>query len=83
MCLFSFVIIILKGLYQYTDSQSSRHQYQRGSIEYDAGGGGGLGTGHSQGIQLSDSVVVQDFFVMRQASQSLNSNQNNGQHHDW
>jgi len=72
------------GIYQYTDSQSSRHQYQRGDIEYQCGGGGGTGIGHSQGITTTaDGTVVQDFFVMRKADQSLNRNQNNGPHHDW
>jgi hypothetical protein len=50
---------------------------------FQAGGGGGLGTGHSQGIVVSDNVVVQDFFVIRKGDQSLSANQNNGQHHDW
>lgn len=37
------------GLYEYTDRQSSRNQYERGEVEYALGGGGGWGSGHSQG----------------------------------
>jgi len=83
------------GLYQYTDHQSSRHQYQRGDVEYECGGGGGTGVGHSQGIATADGATM-DFFVMRKSQQSLedggsgsagntgNGNGgNNGPHHDW
>ena len=59
------------GLYQYTDSQSSRHQYQRGDTEYQCGGGGGSGEGHSQGGSwLGDGAMTYDFYVLRQAGQS-------------
>mmetsp|Transcript_41900 Transcript_41900/g.94657 ORF Transcript_41900/g.94657 Transcript_41900/m.94657 type:complete len:233 (-) Transcript_41900:706-1404(-) len=83
------------GLYQYTDRQSSRNQYQRGEVEYQLGGGGGLGAGQSQGVSATDGATV-DFFVLRQGDQSLQNSGsggeanegngkrgNNGAHHDW
>ena len=60
------------GLYQYTDSQSSRHQYQRGDTNYEVGGGGGIGEGHSQGGSwLGDGAMTYDYYVLRQRKQSL------------
>lgn len=82
------------GLYQYTDSQSSRHQYQRGDVNYVVGGGGGYGVGHSQGVASADGSTM-DMFVLRAGGQSLSgpggsagslgngNGGNNGPHHDW
>lgn len=77
------------GLYHYTNRQSSRNQYERGSTEYKSGGGGGWGTGHSQGgsFEGGETSHGTDFYVLRQSKPNKHfsspANSAASDHYDW